>query len=554
MKPGPDRPSVDPPSAEPASRAEPSLVQPSAVPRELPRRTPTGTMRSAAANARLASVLEMIGDAFVAFDADFNYTYVNEKAAALFGRKAAELIGRNYWQEFPEVRGTYFADAYVRALETGVPIQFEDHFERWDRWFENRVYPSADGLAIFYTEITDRKRAEEAIVASEARLALIFDTVGDVVFLLTVETEGCFRFASINAAFTKVTGLRAEQVIGKRVEDVLPPSAHELVVSHYREAIDTRATVRWEEVSSYPTGTLYGEVAITPAFDESGACTHLIGSVHDVTATRRAAEQVGKLNIELERRVAERTARLQAANKELEAFSYSVSHDLRAPLRAIGGFAEIIARRHVASLPPEAQRYFANILQASERMNQLIDALLAYSRLGHWAVRRETIALHDVFASLQADFTPRVQQAGGRLAVAADLPAVCGDRVLLEQLFGNLLDNALTYHQPGTPPDVAVDWSREGDDVVVRVRDRGIGIPREHQEKIFDIFQRLHSEDTYPGTGVGLATVRKAADLLGGAVMVESEPGAGATFHVALPAADAAAAAASPEPLRSAAR
>jgi PAS domain S-box-containing protein len=105
-------------------------------------------------------VLEMIGDAFVAFDADFNYTYVNEKAAALFGRKALDLVGRNYWQEFPEVRGTHFADAYVRALETGEPVQFEDHFERWDRWCEHRVSPSADGLAIFYTEITDRKRAE----------------------------------------------------------------------------------------------------------------------------------------------------------------------------------------------------------------------------------------------------------------------------------------------------------------------------------------------------------------------------------------------------------
>jgi len=606
-----------------------------------------------------ARLLEMIGDAFVAFDDDLRYTYVNARAAEILGRSAPDLVGKRYWDEFPDARGTPFANAYERALETRQPIHLESYYAPWDRWFENRIYPSANGLVVFFTEVTDRKLAEAAvarecdfsnalldslpgifylcdedlkfrrwnqnfetvtgysageiaalspfalfsgdqrapleagigrvfatgtadgeallvakdgtsrpyyftakraviegkaclvgvgwdvgdriaaaaaITASERRLALIFDTVGDVIFLLAVEPEGVFRFASVNAAFLAVTGLVADQVVGRRVEEVLPPAAHDLVLARYREAIRERRTVRWEEVSEYPTGTLHGEVAVTPAIDERGVCTHLIGSVHDITEARRAAETIRRLNVELEGRVAQRTAQLATAYNDLETFSYSVSHDLRAPLRAIGGFAEIIARRHGPSLPAEAQRYFDNIVLASERMGQLIDALLRYSRLGHRAVRREPVPLSEVLSSLVAAFGQRLHETG-ILAVAPDLPAVLGDRVLLDQVFSNLLDNAITYKSHDRPLEVAVDWRRDGGAVVVSVRDNGIGIAPQHHEKIFNVFQRLHSDEEYPGTGIGLATVKKSLDLLAGSASVESNPGAGATFHVRLPAA-----------------
>jgi PAS domain S-box-containing protein len=483
----------------------------------------------------LSGILELIGDGFIAFDAAMSYTYVNARAAEILGRD--DLVGKSYWVEYPDARGSRFGDALERALASGQPVQLENYYAPWERWFENRIYPSGGGLAVFFTEITDRKRAEATMAASEARLALVFDTVGDVLFLLRVEEGGGFCFESVNPAFLAVTGLRAEQVVGKRVEEVLPPTAHEFVLGRYREAIATRATVRWEEVSDYPTGTLYGEVAVTPALDAEGRCTHLIGSVHDVTEARRAAEAVQQLNLELERRVAERTAALAAANKELESFSYSVSHDLRAPLRAISGFAEIIARRHRTSLPEEGQRYFDNIVVASQRMARLIDELLGYSRLGRAGARHEAVPLGEVLAHVAADLAPRLEATGGRLAVAPDLPAAVGDRTLLGQVFSNLLDNAVTYHRPGEPPQVEVDAERREGVVVVRVRDHGIGIPPEYHEKVFRVFQRLHGDDAYPGTGIGLATVRKAVEMLGGSVRVESRPDEGATFFVELPAA-----------------
>jgi len=615
----------------------------------------------------MASILERISDAFVAFDAQMNYIYVNERGGELLGRKPEDLIGKNYWKEYPEAKDTPFADAYVRALETQTPIQFENYYAPWDRWFENRIYPSKDGLAIFFTEITERKRAEiqlhaseerlerivetipdgimivdregaisyanssaerilgltratitersyndpkwkiasvdggpfpdedlpfsrvmtssqavygvehaivypdgrriilsinatpmydaqselagmiasvtditehkraeETIEASERRLSLIFDTVSDVIFLLSVEPEDCYRFASVNPTFLAVTGLKPERVIGKRIEEVLPETARALVISKYKQAILENKTVRWEEVSAYPTGTLYGEVAVTPAWDAAGVCTHLIGSVHDITEIRRAEEEIRKLNQELEQRVAERTAQLQTANKDLESFSYSVSHDLRAPLRAISGFAEIIARRHRASLNEEGQHYFDNIVQASERMGHLIDDLLNYSRIGRGAVRRGTISLRDVLAHLVKDFAARLKDIGGVLEIANDLPTVIGDKTLLNQVFTNLLENALTYRKPDTPSRISITSQTENKAVIIRVSDNGIGIPTEYHEKIFNIFQRLHSEDDYPGTGIGLATVKKSVELLGGDVWVESEVGRGSNFFIHL--------------------
>jgi len=207
---------------------------------------------------------------------------------------------------------------------------------------------------------------------------------------------------------------------------------------------------------------------------------------------------------------------------------------LRAPLRAISGFSEIISRRHRASLNEEGQHYFNNIVRASERMGHLIDDLLNYSRIGRGAVRRELISLQDVLAPLKSEFSARLKEINGTLEITDDLPVVIGDKTLLNQIFTNLLENALTYRKPEMPLQINVGWQLEGKAAIIRVSDNGIGIPAEHHQKIFNIFQRLHSEDDYPGTGIGLATVKKSVELLGGDVWVESQLQEGSTFFVKL--------------------
>jgi len=456
-----------------------------------------------------------------------------------------EYIARGGWRAALHPGDLVIDDRDLEKLLNNQPITTEIrtvHKSGQTVWVRIYAHPIWDdkgnrlvGIYGAVQDISERKRAEEILEGSEKRLSLIFDTVSDVIFLISVEPGDCYRFVSINPTFLAVTGLKREQVVGKRIEEVLPEASHAMVVGRYQQAIRENKTVRWEEESAYPTGTLCGEVAVTPYMNNDSVCTHLVGMVHDITEIRRAEAEIRKLNQDLELRVAERTAQLQAANKELESFSYSVSHDLRAPLRAISGFSSIIARRYRNDLNEEGRHYVDNIVQASERMGHLIDDLLTYSRLGRDGVRHVPVSLASLMAFLKKEMQNHLDELQGELEIADGLPTVMGDQTLLTQVFTNLLENAVTYHKPEIPPKVTVDWQEEGDHVVVRIHDHGIGIPVEYHEKIFHMFQRLHSESEYPGTGIGLANVKKCLDLLNGSVAVESVVGQGSTLIVRLP-------------------
>jgi PAS domain S-box-containing protein len=376
--------------------------------------------------------------------------------------------------------------------------------------------------------------AERAAAASALFLQSVIDGAEDPIFVK--DTNG--RYLLANRRTAEVLGVATGEVRGRRDADFLPPDAVVAVVEVDRQVIrDGRAAVLEETIPGRGETRVF-LTAKTPLLDREGRVSGVIGVARDITDRKRAEAEVRRLNAELERRVEERTRQLADANAELEGFAHSVAHDLRAPLRAMRGFSQVLLEDHAEALDETAREYLGRIIDGAGRMDRLIQDLLAYARIGREDLRLSPLDLGRVVSDALRQLGDVLRETGAEVAVETPLPGVVAHGTVLGQVVANLVSNATKFVPPGRRPEVRVWGERRAGRVRLWVADNGIGIAPEHQARIFQVFQRLHGMAEYPGTGIGLAIVRRGAERMGGHAGVESEPGAGSRFWVELQGAE----------------
>lgn len=371
--------------------------------------------------------------------------------------------------------------------------------------------------------------------------------------IISVSPEGIVT--SFNPAAERLLGYRADEVAGKHTpelwHDPLEVAQH---ARHLSAELGEAISPGFGVFSARPRRGLAEErewtfirkdgsrvpanLSITALRDEAGGITGFVGQVYDLTERKQAEEAVHKLNHELEQRVVERTAQLTEANKELEAFAYSVSHDLRSPLRHIDGFLGLLREQLADSLDAQGEHYMDTIAHAVKRMGNLIDDLLSFSRMGRKEVVREPVDLGALLQEVVQEFEPETRGRTIQWRIGA-LPVVVGDRSMLRVVLTNLVSNALKYTQPRAQAQIEIGClphqSGHEDETVVFVRDNGVGFDMRYANKLFGVFERLHSVKEFEGTGIGLANVHRVISRNGGTTWAEGKVGGGATFYFSLP-------------------
>jgi PAS domain S-box-containing protein len=595
----------------------------------------------------LAIVLNRINDGIVSVDNEWRYTFLNDAAMATHPLSKEETLGKVIWDVHPEMEGTIFWDKYHEAMHTRKVVEVESYYAPMNIWFSVKVYPSADGLTIFYKDfterkkleerqelfasiinssddailsktldgiitswnpgaekifgyssdeiigkhisvlipsylqneenkiiqkiqhgktidhyeterirkdgeiinvsltispikdsfgnivgaskisrdITDRKEAEEKLIKSEKIYKTIASSIpGSIICLIDTE----YRYLLIEGDMFVKLGYSKDQLLGNKAEDVLSPEVFASIKNEFEKALGGETITREINRNGYDIISTF-----IPLKDENNAVYSIMLLATDVTELKKVQHDIAELNRGLEEKIIKRTEELKKSNDELESFSYSVSHDLRAPLRAVNGYAKILEEDYDKVFDAEGKRLLGEVQNNATKMGILIDDLLAFSRLGRKEVEKSLIDMNKL-TELAIWEINQTTEHHAEIKFCNLLPAEA-DPALLKHVMINLISNAIKYSSKKEKPVIEIKSKQEDSKLIYSINDNGAGFNMQYAHKLFGVFQRLHSADEFSGTGVGLAIVDRIINKHNGKVWAEGQTDNGATFYFSLP-------------------
>ena len=451
---------------------------------------------------------------------------------------ALEMVRTDVGQQLMEQIDTAIRD--IRDAGTKA-LSAQSAREQTDAAWATGVAVLSGGLAVVSAILgvitLARKRAEIRLFEAEERFRNLAENIEEAFWVSDPRSS---TLLYINPAFERIWG-RPREALTQNARlwlEAIVPEERERVSRSYSEHAMSGTYDETYRITR-PDGSLrWIRDRCWPVHDENEQFGYVVGIAEDITQVRHAQDALTALNADLERRVEERTQALVEVNRELDAFAYSISHDLRAPLRSMQGYADALSEDFGANLGPEGQHYTKRIAAAAMRMEDLIQDILAYSRLAKEQVSVRPESLEADLNQVLADLAPTIAATDATIRVQRPLPEVQSNRAVLRQVLNNLIANGVKFVRPGEKPILLIHAERRSGYVRLWVEDNGIGIAPEHRRRIFDPFQRLHGIESYPGTGIGLAIVRRAVTRMGGSCGVESEPGQGSRFWIELRAAE----------------
>lgn len=471
---------------------------------------------------------------------DKKCNYFNLSWLSFTGRTIEQELGNGWAKGIHPDDFDFCFSTYTDAFDRREPFSITYRLRRHDgvyRWIIDDGMPRYDTKKNFLgyighcLDITARKIAEDSLRENSIFLNTLLNAIPAPVFYK--DTEG--RYLGFNRAFGDFYGRTIDELAGKSVFDIAPPDLAKKYYEKDRDLILNPGIQIYDSKLEDAAGVLHDVVFHKATFaDAENNIRGLIGVILDITDRKLAEEKLARLNMDLEEHVAQRTLDLENVNRELESFSYTVSHDLRAPLRHIGGFLEML-KRELGTLPGEKALHYMNVVNDSAvHMGTLIDSLLSFSRMGKATLASDTVNTEDLVRECLETFSEEILQRSIKISLKP-MMNMRGDSALLQVAIMNLISNAVKFTAKTEIAEIGIGTEVSGSEIIFYIRDNGSGFDMRYADKLFGVFQRLHTGNEFEGTGIGLATVKRIINRHGGRVWAESEPGKGSVFYFSLP-------------------